>query len=92
MAIEQEPFRKYNLDEDNKGQDIVSTRLNPEERKILDSYKQMFDIKSDGKMLKQGALIGFRVLHFLFPPKFMRYLMNKERVKLSDFEDLDKDL
>ena len=90
--LEQKPFTKYNLEGEGTRQDIVSVRLNNEERDILEKYKRVFDIKSDGKMLKQGALIGFNVLQTLFPPIFLKYLMSKERVKLSDYKDIDKDL
>ena len=90
--IKKKPFRKYNLDEEGKKQDIVSVRLNPEERAILNKYKALFDVKSDGKMLKMGFIIGSNVLHRDFPPKILRYLIKGDRIKLSDYEDIDKKL
>jgi len=92
MPIVKEPFRKYKLDEEGGKQDIVSVRLNKDERDILNKYKALFNIKSDGKMLKMGFIIGANVLHRDFPPKILKYLMRGDRIKLSDFEDIDKEL
>lgn len=89
MPIVKEPFRKYHLDEEGK-QDIVSVRVNKEERDILNKFKALFDIKSDGKMLKMGFIVGTNVLHRDFPPKILRYLMRGDRIKLSDYEDIDR--
>lgn len=90
MAIVKKPFVKYNLDEENKKQDIVSVRLNQEERAILNKFKILFDVKSDGKMLKMGFIVGTNVLQRDFPPKVLRYIMKGDRVKLSDYQDIDK--
>ena len=92
MPIEKQPFRKYNLDEENKKQDIITIRLNQEERSILNKFKILFDVKSDGKMIKMGFIIGTNVLQRDFPPKILRYLMKGERIKLSDYDDINKEM
>lgn len=88
MISPKAPFRRYNLDEDSK-QDIFTIRLNANERAILNKYKALFDIKSDGKMLKIGFIIGTNVLQHDFPPKILKYLFNKGRIKLSDYQNID---
>jgi len=56
-GLKREPFRQYNLDEDKVKQDVFTIRLNMEEREILDKYKRLMNVKSDGKMLKMGFLM-----------------------------------
>ena len=93
MPLEKVPFVPYTLEEERKGkpkQDIISVRINEEERKALNTFKAVCDIKSDGKMLKMGYLIGMNVLQTTFPPKFLSYLFKADRIKLSDYEDIDK--
>jgi hypothetical protein len=61
--IEQEPFRKYH---DKKKADTFTTRVNDEERAILEWTKDLFELpreKSDSKAWKFLALIGYDVLH-----------------------------
>ncbi len=82
--IERQPFTKYNLD---KKQDTFTVRMNDKERKVLEEIKKTFDIKSDSKALKQLAFVGFKSVTSAFGNDFLKYLLNKNRVKLTDFEN-----
>ena len=82
MTIKQEPFRKYNLNE-NPGDITFTVRLNSEENKELFDAMTVMDIKSRGQALKILADMGKNVLFEIFPSK-SRYLFKKERVRLSD--------
>lgn len=84
--IEQKPFTKYNLDEENKRQDTFTVRLNEKERNQLNRMKSLLDLKSDSTALKEFAIIGLNVLHHTFSERFLTYLFKKERTRLSDFE------
>jgi hypothetical protein len=86
------PFTKKYLDEEDKSQDVVSIRLNQDERDILDKFKKLFDVKSDGKMLKMGFIVGTNVLQRDFPPKILRYIISNERIKLSDYENIKPEM
>ena len=86
MGIKKEPFRRYNEDK----QDVFTIRLNSDERDILNKYKKLFNVKSDGKMIKIGFIIGTNVLQRDFPSKILKYLMKDGRVKLSDYENIDR--
>tara|TARA_Y100000310_G_C20639552_1_gene793109 strand:+ start:45 stop:323 length:279 start_codon:yes stop_codon:yes gene_type:complete len=92
MTLEKTPFQRYGLDDDPnyKKQDVVTIRINANEREILNEFKRLFDVKSDGKMVKMGFIIGTNVLQRDFPPKILRYLMKGDRVKLSDYKDIDE--
>lgn len=89
--IEKKPFIRYKLDEELEDEtgETFTVRLNQKERAWLDELKRDLDIKSDGKALKlAGLIIGRNVLHSIFSPRLLRYLFKKERVRLSDYEDI----
>lgn len=83
MTIEKQPFRAYTLEEDRTGE-VISIRLNAEEREIINKIKETLNIKADSKALKIGAFVGLNVIHNTFTPKIAKYLFKKERVKLGD--------
>lgn len=86
MPIEKTPFRKYNLD-DEPG-DTFTIRLNKEERKALNTLRSIFDVNSDSKAMKLGALVGLNVLQHTFGYELVKYLFKKERVRMSDYHDI----
>jgi len=90
VTIEHRPFIRYRLDEEAEGSgDIISVRLNAEERQILNEMKSILDIKSDGKLLKLLAFaVGRNVLHDTFGEPLLKYLFKKDRSRLSDFTDI----
>ena len=63
MPIEQQPFRKYNLDEEGKKVDSFTIRLNLEERKQLEEDKEVLEQKKDSTAMKQLTRIGSIVIH-----------------------------
>ena len=87
MTLENTPFQKRHLDEENKQQDTFTVRMNAEERAELEELKKDLNINSDSKALKMGATIGRNVLHSVFSAKLLRYLFKKDRQKLTDFKD-----
>jgi len=63
MPIQQQPFVKYHAE---KKADTFTTRINAEERQMLERAKQVFQLpmeKSDSKAWKMLALVGYNVLH-----------------------------
>lgn len=60
MAIEKEPFRRYDLDGGKA--DIVNLRLNAEERAVLEEGKKVLEQAKDSTALKQLAAIGAAVV------------------------------
>ena len=86
MTLEQEPFTRYHLE---KKTDTFTVRVNKEERQFLEDMKKMLNIKSDSKMVKLLSRVGGNVLISNFGAKMLQYLFNPDRLKLSDFEDID---
>ena len=60
MKIEQQPFRKYNIE---KKVDSFTVRMNEEERKQLEEDKKIIQQSKDSTALKTLARIGSIVLH-----------------------------
>lgn len=90
MPLDKKPFVAYTLDDEKQNKkhtDVFTVRLNPEERAKLEQIKEDLNIKSDGKALKIAAWCGINVLHGTFSRPILRYLTNKERLKLSDFKN-----
>ena len=85
-----EPFRKMHLDEEEKGEDTFTMRLNPEERKQLEEDKEILKQKKDGTAIKQLASLGSKVLH---DPKIAEIVAivqgNKRRNKRLGIADFD---
>lgn len=85
-----QPFTRQRLDDEPDEGETFTVRLNKKEREMLEDLKRMMDIKSDGKALKiAGLIIGRNVLHSLFGAKILAYLFKKDRLRLSDFVDLE---
>lgn len=83
MPIEQEPFVKYH---EKKQADTFTCRMNPEERRMLEEIKETLNIKSDSKALKVSARVGLNVLLTSFSAPILKYLTNKDRLRLEDFK------
>jgi hypothetical protein len=84
--IEQKPFVKYKLEEEESNGETFTVRLNQKERELLNKIKQSLDIKSDSKALKECAWIGLNTLNTIFGEKLLKYLFKKERARLSDYQ------
>ena len=62
MAIDQQPFRLYNLD--GKKADIITVRLNDTEREQLEKVKRILKQPKDSTAIKQMFIYGvLSVLH-----------------------------
>lgn len=85
--IEKENFRSYTLDEEKEEGDVISIRLNPEEKAWLEEIKEDFDVKSDGKALKFAAFVGKNVIQQAFGRRLLRFLFKKERQRLTDYKN-----
>lgn len=72
------------LDSEKEKDDIVSVRLNPEERKMVDHLKKVLNVKADATALKIGATVGKNVIHTMFGDKISKYLFKKERSKYEE--------
>lgn len=78
MVLEKAAFRKYN----EKRLDTFTTRLNKEERELLDKCKEILEQPKDSTAWKQMAIIGANVLHDPLVGGIMRTLfINKRRNK-----------
>lgn len=86
----EEPFVKYNLDEENKKIDSFTVRLNKEERELLNKSKTIIEQSKDSTALKQLAWIGAKVIHgekiaYLLGVVF-RNKRNNKRLNIVDFD------
>ena len=79
--IKREPFKSYRLDEEKveDKSEVITVRLNQQERKLLNEVKQILGISEDSKALKKGFFAGHFVLHSQFTEQFWKGLMRKER-------------
>jgi|TARA_R100001530_G_scaffold3_3_gene26 hypothetical protein len=86
--IEKQPFRKYNL-KDNP-QDVISLKLNPEERAQLNKDKKLMEQKKDGTAIKQLALIGSKVVNDAKTTEIIAIILGNRRrnrrIGIVDFE------
>lgn len=88
--IEKEPFVRYKLDEEKaKEKDMRFTvRLNSEEIKAVRFFMEALDVKSPGTALKAMALVGYNSMTSLLGKQLFKRLFKKERVRLSDYENI----
>ena len=87
MAIEQQPFVKYNLE---KNTDSFTVRVNKEERELLEKCKEIIEQTKDSTAMKIVFIYGAYVLH----SKETRYLLetiysNKRKNKRLGIIDFD---
>ncbi len=85
--LKQKPFVKYNLE---KKTDTFTVKLNTEERKEFDSFKQKINQEKDSTAIKQLAWIGAKVIleektSYILQVVFDNKRKNK-RLGIIDFE------
>lgn len=91
MKIPQEPFRKYNLDEENKKVDSFTIRLNEEERQQFDKDKKTIQQIKDSTAMKQLAYIGAKVIHSQNIADILEVIIgNKRKNKRSNIADFEQ--
>lgn len=90
MPIEHKPFYRTKTDEEREEESgrTFTIRVNEKEELLLRRLREILDVKSGGKALKIGAWVGLNVLQNTFGEDFAKYLFKKERVRLSDYEDI----
>lgn len=92
ITVKGEHFRAYK-EEEEREQDkskVFAIRMNEKEQEMVKELMAYFNVKSPATALKYSALVGHRVLHRVFGKDLLRYLFKKDRVRLSDYEDIDK--
>ena len=78
--LKKQPFVRYDLD---SKEEVITVRLNPEERKILDLFKKEIDQRQDSTALKLGFLTGVNVIHANFSG-LIRIRLLKKNYKKTD--------
>ena len=89
MALKKEPFKAYRLDEE-KAKDkskVFTIRVNKEDQKLLRTLQELFDVASEGTMLKICAHQYYNVLMNNFSPRYIKYLFKRQRNRWSDYND-----
>jgi len=86
MTIEKKPFVRY--DEKTKN-DVISLKINKEEREIINNAKKILEQTKDGTTIKTLALIGYKSIttpkiEYLINQIF-RNKRNNERLGINDF-------
>ena len=88
--MEQEPFVKYNLDEEGKKVDSFTVRLNKAEREQFEKDKVIIEQVKDSTAMKQLAKIGSIVLHDNKMVSILSTLFknkrNNQRLGVAEFE------
>lgn len=92
MALEKVPFESYRLEEERARDKskVFPMRLNQQEQLMAKELMLLFNVKSPVTAIKFAAEVGRNVLHGTFGADLMKRLFAKERVRLEDYEDLDK--
>lgn len=89
MPIEKQPFVNYSLD-DSKKQDIISLKLNPEERTQLEKDKVTLQQEKDGTAIKDMMAIARKVIHDtpegLFFQRALENIRKNKRIGIVEVE------
>ena len=92
MPLQKELFESYRLEEEKKGDTskVFPMRLNQQEQAMAKDLMILFNVKSPVTAIKFSAEVGLNVLHSTFGADLMKCLFSKERVKLEDYQNIDK--
>lgn len=92
--IEKKPFRAYTLDEDKKPQkyEVISLKLNIQERKELDYDKNIIKQTKNSTAIKQLAAIGSKVIRDEKMREILDIIFNNlrknKRLGINEFEEV----
>lgn len=77
------PFRRKYLDEEKEttGREVLSLKINQEERLMIDRLKRCFNTSQDGRILKQALRTFEKVVLSHFTASEMQYWTSTERRK-----------
>ena len=92
MTMIKKPFQNYTLEEDkvkDAKSEIISIRLNVEERAMINETKALFNIEADAKAIKLLMKWSYFVIHGKSIADIFKYLFKKERKKMVDSESFD---
>lgn len=78
----QRPFVRTH--EEKKEWGTLTIRFGDKDRELLDSFKELVNIKTDGRAIKYSLKISHSVLHSVFGSDILKYLCQKKRERLSD--------
>ena len=83
MPIEKKPFVNYTLEEDKKEEasEVLTIRINKEERQLIDELKALMNFTNDAKAIKAGLQLSKNVILSTFGATFFRYLTSNTRRK-----------
>ena len=92
MPIKKVPFVSYKIVDPNTKYviKILSCRLNQKDQEVLKDLKEVFDVATDGTMLKIALHNYHHILHGQFSAEFIKYLFKKQRDRLSEHPELQK--
>lgn len=87
MVLEKKPFTRYN---EEKKQDVITIKLNAEERAELEHMKKVIRQPKDGTAIKQLMVIGAKVILTPWMGQLLETLFNNERknkrMGISEYE------
>lgn len=82
-----QPFIKQNLEE---SQDIITVRLNPEERDLLNKCKKILEQPKDSTAIKQMMMLSSYVIHDNLTSNILGVVFaNKRRNKRTGIIEYD---
>lgn len=86
MTLKKKPFVRNELDENRVPEDKFTLKLDKENgftREFLNEWKEIFDIQRDSTVTKRLALVGAKVILSSLGKDFLKFLLNKDRVRWS---------
>ena len=83
MVLQRAPFTRTRLDEERaKDRDeVITLKLNAEERAALEADKELLDAPGDGPVIKLLVEIGRKVLRETLTEERLRWLVSQKRVR-----------
>lgn len=79
MALEKVPFKLYDTSDKEKNYEVISVRINQDQRKILDQSKRLLEQEKDSTAIKQMLLIAYFVIHTDFTRQILRIVFENKR-------------
>ncbi len=88
MPLERKPFETQRTDEERATDKsrTLNVRLYPDDDKVLKELRELFDIRSEGRIIKMALRGYLKVLQRNWEPKDLKYLFKKERDRMSDYQ------
>ena len=86
MTLDKEPFTPYKLEEERAkdSRRTFTVSINKKEESWIKEGREMLNIDSESRTLKELAKIGLNVLHTNFGADLMKYLTRGNRKRFTD--------